>query len=108
VIRHEIYWGSHGCHRNPGHTTPCKCSCGELLPEGRKYVFGDQADTAVFMSGDLEPIGYMLQLRTETLGWADVILSQDREEILRKVQEENEQDGEDRWRVVERLDRVIS
>lgn len=49
--RHEVYWGSHGCHRKPGHIAPCRCSCGQLLPEGHQYVFGDQADTAVFSRG---------------------------------------------------------
>lgn len=29
VVRHEVYWGSHGCGLPPGHTDPCACG-----PEG--------------------------------------------------------------------------
>jgi hypothetical protein len=46
--RHAVFWGSHGCHRKPGHAVPCRCSCGEMLPAGHRYVFGEQAATAVF------------------------------------------------------------
>jgi len=45
---HDVYWGTHGCHRRKGHLKPCICVCKQTLPTGHQYVFGDDKDTAVF------------------------------------------------------------
>ena len=48
-IRHDVYWGSHGCARTKGHANPCRCECKTSLPGdlSKSYVFGDDKDTAV-------------------------------------------------------------
>lgn len=34
-MKHDVYWGSHGCHRGKGHTGPCACEhlASDLGPE---------------------------------------------------------------------------
>ena len=44
----DIYWGSHGCHRKPGHRGWHMCECGGLPYHGRAtYFYGDDTERPI-------------------------------------------------------------
>lgn len=45
-IKHEVYWGTHGCHKNKEHKGACRCHC-KIWLSLNWDIYGDDIKTAI-------------------------------------------------------------